>query len=203
MLIAAPAFAAVSAEFTTGAIAEYSSNNANQNSNSKSFGTLGITKIAMTQSGSSWGGTQGNDLSVTLTIYFSDNTTYTMNDAVLNWQKNASGGGVTYFGVTTASVAPDASDRYTRSLQTLKKTYILVLPSKVATANFPSLIAADNTDGSANFSPADVFAALQADFPANTAPIFTGATSTGTGGAAAYSFNIHSPSGMPSDVSFA
>lgn len=55
MLIAAPAFAAVSAEFTTGAIAEYSNNNANQNSNSKSFGTLGISKIVMSQGGGTWG----------------------------------------------------------------------------------------------------------------------------------------------------
>ena len=179
----------VQATFTTGAIAEYSGPNANQNSNSRSFGTLAITRIVMSQSGSTWGGSQGNDLSVGLKIYFSNNTTYTINDAVLNWQKNASGGGVDYFGVTTASVAPDASDGYVRSSQSLSKTYILVLPSRTATAGFGSLITSDNTDGSANFSPADVFAALQADFPANSAPSFTSTNATGSNNAPSYSFN--------------
>ena len=42
---ATAATASVSADFTTGAIAEYSGPNANQNSNARSFGTLGISKI--------------------------------------------------------------------------------------------------------------------------------------------------------------
>jgi VCBS repeat-containing protein len=188
-IAATPAFAQVSAEFTTGAIAEYSSSNANRNDNSKSFGTLGITKIVMSQSGASWGGTQGNDLSVNLTIQFSDNTTYTINSAVLNWQKNAPGGGVDYFGVTTSAVVPDASDRYARSSSLLKKTYILALPSKVATGGFSSLVASDGTDGSANFSAADVFAALQADFPAPTANGAPAFTNKNAGSGTSYSFD--------------
>lgn len=183
---ASSALASVSADFTTGAIAEYSSNNANQNSNSQGFSTLGISKIVMSQAGSTWGGTQGNDLSVTLTIHFTDNSTYSFSNAVLNWQKNASGGGVTYFGITTSSVVPDADDRYTRSNSSLKKTYILVLPSQVASSNFSSLISSDDTDGSANFSPGDVFSALQGDFPTNAAPSFT---NQNAGGGTSYSFD--------------
>ena len=55
-VVASPAMAQTSADFTTGAIAEYSSNNANRNDNSKSFATLGIQKITMSQAGTSWGG---------------------------------------------------------------------------------------------------------------------------------------------------
>ena len=49
---ATPALAGVSAEFTTGAIAEYSGPNANQNDNSVDFASLGISKIVMSQNGS-------------------------------------------------------------------------------------------------------------------------------------------------------
>lgn len=101
---ASPAIADVSATFTTGAIAEYSGPNANQNSNTKSFGTIGISKIVMSQGGSTWGGTQGNDTAVTLTIHFTDATTYQFT-GVLNWQLNDGGAAipVSYFGVTTAT----------------------------------------------------------------------------------------------------
>jgi hypothetical protein len=56
--LAMPAAAAVTATFTTGGIAEYSGPNANQNDNVRDFSTLGITKIEMSQGGSSWGGTR-------------------------------------------------------------------------------------------------------------------------------------------------
>jgi len=58
VLLAAPAAANVSATFNDGGIAEYS-NNANQNSNTRSFATLGISNIVLSQSGSSWGGDSG------------------------------------------------------------------------------------------------------------------------------------------------
>jgi hypothetical protein len=129
-LSASAAMAAVSATFTTGAIAEYSGVNANQNDNVKSFSQLGITKIVMSQTGSGWGGTQGNDLNVNITIHFSDTTTYSFAGA-LNWQLNDGGNAipVSYFGVTAPTTIADADDRYVRSSGTLKKTYILVCGS--------------------------------------------------------------------------
>ena len=190
-MVASPAFAQVSATFVTGAIAEYSGTNANRNDNAKSFATLGITNITMTQAGDSWGGTQGNDLSVTIKINFSDSTSFTINNAVLNWQKNKTGGGVEYFGVTTSAVVPDADDRYARTTTSLKKTYILVLPSGISPSGFNSLIPS-NTDGSANFSSADIFAALQADFPAEVSPTANAApafTNQNADGSSSYSFD--------------
>ena len=134
--VAMPAMANVDATFATGGIAEYSGPNANQNSNVKSFGALGISRIVMSQAGSSWGGTQGNDLDVTVTIYFNDTTSYQFS-GVLNWQLNDGGSAipVSYFGVTTATPIADANDRYGRTSQSNSKTYILVLPSKVASSN--------------------------------------------------------------------
>lgn len=91
--LAMPAAAAVTATFTTGGIAEYSGPNANQNDQVRDFSTLGITKIEMSQGGSSWGGTQGNDTTVTMTIFFNDSTTYQFT-GVLNWQLNDGGAAV-------------------------------------------------------------------------------------------------------------
>ena len=173
--IATPAMASVSAEFTTGAIAEYSGPNGNQNDNTRSFGTLGITKIVMSQGGSTWGGSQGNDLQVTMTIHFSDNTTKQF-AGVLNWQLNDGGSSVpvSYFGVTTQTAVPDSDDRYTRSNPLFNKTYILVLPSKVVSSGFAGRLATDDTDGSANFNEAAIFAALNAEFPPAPPPVITG-----------------------------
>ncbi len=199
--LAMPAVAAVTATFTTGGIAEYSGPNANQNSNVKDFSTLGITKIEMSQGGSSWGGTQGNDTTVTMTIFFNDSTTYQFT-GVLNWQLNDGGAAVPvkYFGVTTATVVADANDRYTRSSASLKKTYILVLPSKVATTNWSTLVASDSTDGSANFSSANVFKALNAEFLGNTSPSFSNTNATDSSGNASYSFNYAENSASGSTV---
>lgn len=83
-LAASAAAASVSADSTTGAIAEHSGPNTNQNSNARSFGTLGISKIVMPQGGSQWGGSQGNGLQVTLTIHFTNNPTKQFT-GVLNW----------------------------------------------------------------------------------------------------------------------
>lgn len=147
----------------------------------------------MTQGGAKWGGTQGNDTTVTLTIEFTDTTT-TSFTGVLNWQLNDGGNAipVTYFGVTTATVVPDATDRYTRTSNTFKKTYILVLPSKVASSGFASLITSDGTDGSANFNEAAIFQALNTEFASsivNTAPAFTGTNATDANSAPSYSFS--------------
>ena len=198
-LTAVPAKAQVEATFSKGGIAGYSGPNANKNSGVKSFDQLRITKIVMSQGGSSWGGTQGNDLSVTLTIYYlnelNNEVASTPFAGVLNWQQNSIGGGVDFFGVTTSSVISNTVDRYSLTGSNTSKTYILVLPSKIATSGFDALVTADNTDGSANFSSATIFQALQVDFPAdvapaaNTSPTFTGTNATGTGGAASYSFD--------------
>ena len=190
---ATPASAQVAAEFFNGAIAEYSASNANQNDNTRSFSSLGITKIVMSQTGGRWGGTQGNDLNVTLTIYFSDSTTTSFSGA-LNWQLNDGGNAIPidYFGVTTTTDVSDTTDRYTRSSGTLKKTYILVLPSKLVSSNFATRLSTDNTDGSANLNEAAIFSALTTEFPpANVAPAFTSTNATDASSAASYAFTYN------------
>ena len=184
------ALAAVSAEFSTGAIAEYSGP-ANQNDNSTDFASLGISKIVMSQNGSQWGGSQGNDTSVTLTIYYSGGGTYSFTGA-LNWQLNDGGAAipVQYFGVTTATPIDDTLDLYPRTSPSLSKTYILVLPSKVTSSNFASRVTNDQTDGSANFNDAAIFQALTGEFPpADPAPVITGPT--GGAGAATSALSVN------------
>jgi len=63
-------WADVYATFSTGAIAEYSSNNANQNAHSTAFASAprAIESVTVVQSGETWGGTQGNDYDVSLVI---------------------------------------------------------------------------------------------------------------------------------------
>ena len=163
--------AEVSATFTTAAIAEYSSSNANQNQSSLSisdgggFSTgQGLKSVTISQVGTVWGGTQGNDTGVTLTVTFQDDTTAAANGS-LNWVKNKQGGGISYFGI----VFPDfvgPADNYLFVDNTLKKTYILPLPGEEAA--FTPLIASDSTDGSANFGPneiQDLIDALTISFP--------------------------------------
>ncbi|MEY4055088.1 MAG: hypothetical protein RL519_423 [Pseudomonadota bacterium] len=125
-----------------------------------------------------------------MTIFFNDSTTYQFT-GVLNWQLNDGGAAipVKYFGVTTSTVVPDGDDRYTRTSASLKKTYILVLPSKVATTNWSTLVSTDSTDGSANFSAANVFNALNAEFLGNSSPSFSSTNATDSSGNPSYSFN--------------
>ena len=97
---------------------------------------------------------------------------------------------VQYFGVTTATPVDDALDLYSRTSPSLSKTYILVLPSKVSSSNFASLVTTDQTDGSANFNEAAIFQALTSEFPpADPAPVITGPT--GGAGATASAVSVY------------
>ena len=148
--LASPAIAEVSATFTTGAIAEYSGPNANQNDNAVSFenNNRAIESVVMSQAFEEWGGTQGNDKDVTLTINFYDGTSTTASGA-LNWVGKINGN-LKYFGVIFPT---QPSDGYVVSSARNLRTYILPIPAYVDT--FPSLLP-NNTDGSADFTNSTV-----------------------------------------------
>ena len=160
MLNTSAARADVSATFTVSAIAEYS-NNANQNkdpisiANSAAFANQGsnpsgegLKSVTISQIGDKWGGTQGNDVSVVLTVTFSDDSSAQTNGA-LNWVLNKNGGGIHYFGVTfDDGIGP--AEGYVFTNQGYKKTYILPLPGEEQV--LMDDIAGLDTDGSANFN---------------------------------------------------
>ena len=144
------AMAEVAATFTTGAIAEYSGPNANQNDNAVSFANnnRAIESVVMSQSFEEWGGTHGNDKDVTLTINFYDGTS-TRASGALNWVGKINGN-LKYFGVIFPT---QPSDGYVVSSARNFRTYILPIPDYVGT--FPSLLP-NNTDGSADFTDSTV-----------------------------------------------
>ena len=87
VLTASAVQADVSATFTVAGIAEYN-NNANQNTDPVSISDSaaftmegsnasgeGLKSVTISQIGDVWGGTQGNDVSVVLTVTFSDDST--------------------------------------------------------------------------------------------------------------------------------
>jgi len=219
-LVASPAAAEVSATFNYGAIAEYQ-NSGLQNVNAYSFDELQIASITMKQAGTGWGGTNGNDLSVTLTIDFIDASKpdLLITGAALNWQKNDGGSAPLYFGVTVATQVLDTADGYgatdgvfirgsnppvlfTRTRP--YKTYILALPSKILSTPFNALVTNDDVTGSANFKPADLFAALTADFggaapPANGSPAFQN-QNAGSGTSYSFNYDENSLSGVVIDT---
>ena len=139
------AMAEVVATFTTGAIAEFS-NNANHNRNAVALASSprAIESVTLAQTNEEWGGTQGNDYDVSVTVNFYDGSTL-QTTGNFNWVKNASGGGINYFGIIFAS---QPSDGFVTSAG-YDRTYILPAPGYEAT--FSSLTSADNLDGSANF----------------------------------------------------
>ncbi|MEN9717749.1 MAG: hypothetical protein RIQ99_627, partial [Pseudomonadota bacterium] len=73
----------VSATFTKGAVAEYP-NNANQTSNARLFGSLGIASMTISQASGTWGGSQGNDTTVNVTLTKTNGQTQTFT-AAINW----------------------------------------------------------------------------------------------------------------------
>ena len=88
VICSAPAAAqttTLTASFSRGAVAEYT-NGPNGTSNAVLFNGLGITSFTISQQSSngSWGGTQGNDTSVTAKITFSNGTSTTF-PAAINW----------------------------------------------------------------------------------------------------------------------
>jgi len=166
LFIATSVTADVSATFNIAAVAEYE-NNANQNQNPALASSVGITSVIISQEGDTWGGTQGNDIDVKVTVNYTDTTSETV-DGALNWVLNKSGGGIHYFGVIFATTEP--SDGYTPTTG-FERTYILPLPGEETVLQ--TKVTEANTDGSANFNAgtiADLIAALQEEFAPQTEP---------------------------------
>ncbi len=165
--------AQIYADFSFGAVAEWT-NNAHGNDTAKSFQALGITRARISQNSNSWGGTQGNDVDVQLTI--TKGSIDTTVDATLNWVQNSSGGTINYFGLIFSDNVGPTTDGYTLS-SNHKKTYILPIPSKIDESTFNGKTISgtgknqDSLTGSANFKIADLVDALTNEFPAQSALI--------------------------------
>ncbi|WFL77485.1 hypothetical protein P7228_00005 [Altererythrobacter arenosus] len=147
-MLVAPAHAqsstvTLTAEFSSGAIAEYS-NGPNRTSNAQLFSPLSISSITISQESNdgNWGGSQGNDTAVTATITYANGSTLVF-PAAINWVKNTSGGGFDWIGLTTST---NQNDGYTAPGGG-SKTYILQFPQ--SSLNLSTLLP-DSLDGSAN-----------------------------------------------------
>ena len=154
------AHAAVSATFTKGAVARYQASNVGTNANVTDsallFSDLGITSVTISQSGTStvWGGTQGNDTSVSVTVNRSGGQPPLTFAATLNWvSSSCNGNGCDYIGLTFSDTV---NDGYPSLPAGFFKTYILQFNSSPISL---SSLLPDNIDGSANFGPG-AFAAL-------------------------------------------
>ncbi|MGN3975551.1 hypothetical protein, partial [Tsuneonella sp. SYSU-LHT278] len=183
-LMSAPAQAqsTVTATFSRGAIAEYT-NNPNGTSRAMLFSSLNITSISISQGSSNgqWGGSQGNDTTVTATIRFTNGSTQTF-PAAINWVKNAGGGQYDWIGLTIGS-GVTVNDGYTPSAGA-SKTYILQFPQ--SSYNLSSGLP-DGLDGSANAGAA--IGALNQYFPNATPPVITGPS--GGAGATASAISVN------------
>ena len=117
--------ATATAGFTGGAIAEYI-NNAHQPNDATllSFSTLNITEAIISDEtdDGTFGGTQGNDYDVTLTLRYSNGTVKSFNASV-NW-RDTQGKTLYGIGLTTLGSADDGSS-YSLTNNTYSKTYIL------------------------------------------------------------------------------
>ena len=124
LFLGSPAIAqtTVTAGFENGVIGEYR-NNAHQPTRLNTFATLGITGavISDTTDDGRFGGSQGNDYTVTVTFQFSDGTTSTFNAAV-NW-RDTQGSTVHGIGLTVSGGVDDGTSYVAAS--GLQKTYLL------------------------------------------------------------------------------
>ena len=111
------------AGFSNGAIGEYT-NAAHKADTLLSFSTLNITEAIITQESDdgSFGGTQGNDYDVTLTLRYSNGTSYSF-DASVNW-RDTQGSTLKGIGLIVSSSSIDDGSGYTLSAGH-DKTYIL------------------------------------------------------------------------------
>ncbi len=170
-LLNAPAIAqtTVSAGFENGVIGEYR-NNAHQPTRLNTFATLGITGavISDTTEDGRFGGSQGNDYSVTVTFQFSNGSTSTFNAAV-NW-RDTQGSTVHGIGLTVSGGVDDGTSYVAAS--GLRKTYLLQFVNS-------SRVYADTASGdrgnviSGNAATTGLFDALNAyatSKPASTSP---------------------------------
>ncbi|WP_333790645.1 invasin domain 3-containing protein, partial [Sphingorhabdus sp.] len=112
----------VSVGFEKGLVGEYS-NSAHQPVSIKTFNTLGIRSVTISQQTGNglFGGTQGNDYNVTVTILFSNGTTSTF-PAAVNW-RDASGNTIHGIGLTVNAGVSDGISYSVRS--GFSKTYLL------------------------------------------------------------------------------
>lgn len=148
----ADAHAAVSATFTKGAVARYASpsvgSGANTTDSALLFSALNITSVKIEQTGTStvWGGTQGNDTAVTVTVNRSGGLAPLTFQAALNWvSSSCNGQGCDYIGLTFSDTVADG---YPDLPAGFYKTYILQFDS--STIDLAGL-GADGIDGAANF----------------------------------------------------
>lgn len=114
--------ATLSTTFTKGAIAEYTTT-PNQTSNAKLFSELNIARITISQNSDngSWGGTQGNDTNVTVTLTKTDGSSVQF-AAAINWLQKT-GNDPDWIGLTISATTV-VNDGYTLSGAT-QKTYLL------------------------------------------------------------------------------
>ncbi len=110
------------AGFSAGAIGEYT-NNGHQPDALVSFSTLNITEAIISDEtdDGTFGGTQGNDYDVTLTLKYSDGSSYSFNASV-NW-RDTQGSTLKGIGLITTSSINDGSSYSLSSGH--QKTYIL------------------------------------------------------------------------------
>jgi hypothetical protein len=172
----------ITANFSRGAIAEYT-NNPNGTDKGVLFSTLGISSMSISQisANGQWGGTQGNDTSVTATINFTNGTSATF-PAAINWVKNAGSGQFDWIGITIGS-ATTVNDGYALD-SGFQKTYILEFPQSSLAL---STLLPNGLDGSANTGQA--LSALNQYFPTATPPVITGPS--GGAGAASSSISVN------------
>ena len=112
----------VSVGFENGFVGEYS-NNAHQPVSIKTFTTLGIRNVTISQqtNNGAFGGSQGNDYSVTVTVLFSNGSTSTF-PAAVNW-RDTQGSTIHGIGLT---VDAGVNDGITYSVRNgFSKTYLL------------------------------------------------------------------------------
>jgi hypothetical protein len=166
----------LSATFTTGAVAKYTSSNigtnANQTDTAKLFSELNITSVTISQTStfSTW--SQGNDTAVTVTVNRSGGLSSLTFQGTMNWvSSSCNGNGCDYIGITMADNA--VNDGYPALGTNQHKTYILQFSQ--STLSLSSLLP-DNIDGSANFGNA-AFSALDAFGGDTTAPVVTASQS--------------------------
>lgn len=201
IFVAHSADAQVSATFTTGAIAEYTGTNPHRNQNAISLSSAprAIETVTIGQSSEVWGGTQGNDADVSVSVTYYDGSTLQTTGA-LNWVQNASGGSISYLGVVF-STQPD--DGYVPPTAGYKRTYIFPVPG-YETA-FTALVSNDDVTGSANFNIGELNTVLDTNY-GNSAELSLVKTGTlndddGTAGVSAgdtisYAFTVQNTGGL-------
>lgn len=160
--------ATISATFTKGAVAEYDKN-ANQTNNAQLLSTLGIKSITISQvtNDGTWGGSQGNDTNVSVSIKLTNGTVLPTFTAAINWLQKT-GNKADWIGLTIAPGVAVA-DGYPLTA-TFFKTYLLEFSHSTLVETL--IVDPNALDGSADTKGA--LAALNALVPADTtAPVIT------------------------------